>query len=136
MANSSVKAINILSYILNVVLIVALVYVLRGGFTGIDERSQEEIHKTIKTSIEQQERAQLPMTIQNLNDVSNVVIDSLVLTNNVEPYQGYLVTHWDYNAYGKRGKNKQVLVEVSNISVSENKITWQSNWLGAKLSLL
>ena len=90
----------------------------------------------IKTSIVQQERAQLPLTIQKLDDVNDVVIDSLVLTNNVEPYQGYLVTQWSYKPYGKKSVKKQVLVEVSNITCTPDKNTWNSNWLGAYLSIL
>lgn len=136
MSENSIKPINIISYFLNVVLALALVFVIRGSKDTADGYSQEEQYEVIKASIEQQERVQLPMTIQKLGDVNDIKIDSLVLTNNVEPYHGYMVTQWNYNTYSKKNIKKQVLVEVTDITCTQDKITWQSNWLGAKISVL
>ena len=135
MSNGSVKAINILSYILNVVLVLALLFILKPG-KDTQRNNNTALINDIKSVIVHQERVQLPMTIQKLSDVNDVKIDSLVLTNNVEPYQGYMVTQWNYNTYRKKNIQKQVLVEVTDITCTKEQVTWNSNWLGAMLSLL
>lgn len=135
MSNGSVKAVNILSYILNVVLVLALLFVLK-PWKDSQRNNNTLFYDEIKRVIVQQELSQLPMTIQKLSDVNDVKIDSLVLTNNVEPYHGYMVTQWNYNTYRKKNIQKQVLVEVTDITCSKEKITWKSDWLGANLSLL
>ena len=135
MSEGSRKTINIVSYILNILLVIALLIALKGGFAGVG-RNQEDVFNSIKQSIVYQEQQRLPLTVQQLSDVKEIKIDSLVLTNNVEPYQGYLVTQWKYDTWSKKGLKKQVLVEVSNIQVDNKTISWNTNWLGASLSLL
>lgn len=123
------KTINILSYVLNVVLVLALIFVIKGANNG----APEDVLDGIKQSIVQQERAQLPLTTQRLTSVNEVRIDSLVIINNVEPYTGYLVTEW---TYGPKKLKKTMYVEVSDIRYRNNKISWSSNWLGASLANL
>lgn len=123
------KTITILSYVLNIVLVITLIFVIKGTNNG----TSEDVLDGIKQSIVLQERAQLPLTTQRLTSVNEVRIDSLVITNNVEPYTGYLVTEWNY---GPKKLKKTMYVEVSNIRYRNNKITWNTNWLGASLSHL
>ena len=49
----------------------------------------------IKKGITETERKGLPVTIQKMDGVSNIVIDSIVIVNNADPYYGYLVITWD-----------------------------------------
>lgn len=134
MSNESKKTISIISYILNVLLLIALVIALKGGFGSIGKKDID-ILKEIKSCIVEQENAVLPVTIQKMSDVHDIKIDSLVITNDIKPYSGYLVTQWKYDTWNRKGLKKQVYVEVNNIRVHNRTITWNSNWLGAKLSL-
>ncbi len=129
------KAFNILSYVLNVVLAVLLVLAITGrAFSGKGNVSNaiEEIKRTVIAG----ENARLPMTIQKLSDVKSVVIDSMVVTNDVQPYTGYLVTTWKYDTYRKKNLTKQVLVEVSDICFEGRNLSWNSNWFGASISTI
>ncbi len=93
----------------------------------------------IKKGIVETETKELPMTVQKLEGVKEIVIDSLVIVNNTEPYYGYLVTSWkmekeyrDYERYGKTHEiNPQVNVEVREINIKGSKYSWQTNWFGA-----
>ena len=134
MSHDSNKAINTISYVLNVLLVIALIFALKGGFQGIGS-NDADIFKEIKLSIVERENAELPVTIQKLSDVRDIKIDSLVITSDIKPYSGYLVTQWKYDTWNKKGLKKQVYVEVNNIRVHNKSITWYSNWIGAKLSL-
>ena len=123
------KAINILSYILNVVLIGALFFVLKGG---LNKTHSDSTLEEIKQAIVEQERSRLPLTTQSLTSVNEVRIDSLVITNNIEPYTGYLATEWNY---GPKKLKKTMYVEVSNIKCTNQQISWETDWGAASLSL-
>ena len=93
----------------------------------------------IKKGIVETESKELPMTVQKLEGVKEIKIDSLVVVNNTEPYYGYLVTTWkmekeyrDYRKYGETYEiNPQVNVEVRDITVKGSKYSWRTNWYGA-----
>ena len=86
------------------------------------------------------------MKIQKFDHVYDIVIDSLVLTNNIEPYAGYLVTTWDLdekqklttqqwaaNGYKDQyiRKTKTVYVEIYQIKTRGRSMTWNNNWVSA-----
>ena len=135
MTDGTKKTINIISYTLNALLAIALIIALKGGLDFWGE-SQEDVYSAIKQCVVEQELSRLPMTIQKLSDVNDIKIDSLVITNNVEPYQGYLVTQWKFDTWSRKGQKKQVLVEVTDIHVDDKTVSWKTNWLGASFSLL
>ena len=108
--------------------------------------------ESIKRSIIERERADIPLKIQQFEKVYGITIDSMVITNNIEPYSGYLVTTWDLdekqnlspvelykNGYKDKyvRKQKEVYVGISNISLEKNgPITCTNNWLSAYLSVI
>ena len=149
--NPSVKkAINILSYILNVVFIVLLILGLRGNKTGSASKQENSI-ESIKQCIIERERADIPLKIQQFEKVYGITINDMVFTNNIEPYAGYLVTTWDLdekqnlstqqwaaNGYKDKyvRKQKEVYVEVGNITATKNgEVSWQDNWSSAYFSV-
>ena len=91
------------------------------------------------------------MKIQKYEKVYGITIESLVLTNNVEPYTGYLVTTWDLdekqklstNQWAANGyedkyvrKQKTVYVEISDITMDqEGQVSWSDNWLAAYMNV-
>ena len=93
----------------------------------------------IGKGIVERETKQLPITIQELDGVTEIAIDSFVLVNEIEPYSGYLVTHWkmvkpDYNSHkwnATREINPQVIVEVEDIQFEKDKFSWQTDWHNA-----
>lgn len=97
----------------------------------------------IKQGIVETESKELPMTVQKLEGVKEISIDSLVIVNNTEPYYGYLVTTWkmekeyhDYKRYGETYEiNPQVNVEVREINVKGSKFSWKTNWFGAYMDI-
>ena len=116
-----------------------------GGNAKIDKT------ESIKRSIIERERADIPLKIQQFEKVYGITIDSMVITNNIEPYSGYLVTTWDLdekqnlsvNQWAANGykdkyirKQKEVYVEISDItSKNSGHITWKDNWSSAYLSV-
>ena len=86
-----------------------------------------------------------------MNNVNSIKIDSLVITSNIEPYSGYLVTTWNIteqvdlsvNEWAANGykdkyvkKNKVVYVEIKNIIAKKNgEVTWNNSWTSAYLSI-
>ena len=116
-----------------------------GGNAKIDKT------ESIKRSIIERERADIPLKIQQFEKVYGITIDSMVITNNIEPYSGYLVTTWDLdekqnlsvNQWAANGykdkyirKQKEVYVEISDITSKNNgHITWKDNWSSAYLSV-
>lgn len=108
--------------------------------------------ESIKRTIIERERADIPLKIQQFEKVYGISIDSIVITNNVEPYSGYLVTTWDIdekqnlsvNQWAANGykdnyvrKQKEVYVEISNITPKTNgQVTWNDNWLSAYISVI
>lgn len=110
----------------------------------------------IKKGIIEVETKRLPLTIQKLDNVNDIRIDSIVIINNVEPYSGYLVTTWviekeddwdtdwdsDWNdnwdkPVGRRTKQetKTVYVEVNNIQSNTEDYSWKTNWFGAYVDI-
>lgn len=155
MNDSFKKLLNIISYTLNVVFIVFLIIGIKGNTNQENNKeisSVESKLNSIKECIIQQENANLPLTKQNMDNVNSITIDSLVITTNVEPYSGYLVTTWnitervDMNAqeWAANGykdkyvkKNKVVYVEISNIRAKANgEVSWNNNWTSAYISTL
>lgn len=140
------KVLNIFSYVLNIVLVAILVNTYYGkGVNASDNRLQG-----IKSGIVERERADIPMKIQQFEHVYGITIDSLVLTNDIEPYAGYLVTTWDLdekqnlttNQWAANGykdkyirKTKTVLVEISDITTSGRTMNWRDNWVGAYMNV-
>ena len=149
MSPSAKKAINTISYALNVFFIVALLF-------GLYENKQKGPKKdntlqSIKDCIIERERADLPLKIQQFEKVYGITINDIVLTNNVEPYAGYLITTWDLdekqelttrqwaaNGYADKyvRKQKEVYVEIMNIKTSKSgEVSWNDNWFSAYLSV-
>lgn len=107
--------------------------------------------ESIKRGIIERERADIPLKIQQFEKVYGITIDSMVITNNIEPYSGYLVTTWDLdekqnlsvNQWAANGykdkyvrKQKEVYVEISDITSKNNgHITWKDNWSSAYRSV-
>lgn len=102
----------------------------------------------IKKGIVEAENKGLPMTIQKLEGVKNITIDSIVVVNNTDPYYGYLVTTWEiyerhennqrefsksYELYSYKLVQKQVNVEVKDIHGLGTKFEWKTNWPDAYL---
>ena len=155
MNDSLKKLLNIISYTLNVVFITFLIIGIKGSNSTDDAdeiNSTENTLKSINECIIQQENANLPLTKQNMDNVNSIKIDSLVITTNIEPYSGYLVTTWNIteqvemsaqewaaNGYKDKfvKKNKVVYVEISNIRAKSNgEVSWNNNWTSAYLSTL
>lgn len=89
----------------------------------------------IKEIVLERERAKLPLTTQEYSEVHSIRIDSLVLTKTTSPYEGYLVTTWEYDDWDVR-KKKTVYVEIKYLSTNRNGDTsWNSNWFKAYMSL-
>ena len=141
------KALPIISYSLNIILAVVLVIMLVQKCGKGDESAKDL--SSIKESMAQTERNKLPLLIQSFDRVSNIQIDSVVFTNNVEPYMGYFITQWDYESMPelsfidgdiyetpKEEKSKQILIEFRNVRV-DNKgvISWEVNWEAARFHL-
>lgn len=105
----------------------------------------------IQECIVEREKADIPLQIQKYEKVYGITIESLVLTNNVEPYTGYLVTTWDLdekqklstNQWAANGyedkyvrKQKTVYVEISDITMNqEGQVSWSDNWLAAYMNV-
>lgn len=157
MNESFKKLLNIISYTLNVVFIAMLIIGIKGvNDTKDAEPPMEEIEETdpielIKECIIAQEKARLPLTKQEFERVHDITIDSLVITNNAEPYSGFLVTTWDMdekqdlttrqwaaNGYEDKyiRKKKVMYVEVSYIRTTyKGEVTWQSDWFSTYLQV-
>ena len=89
----------------------------------------------IKEIVLERERAKLPLTTQEYSEVHSIKIDSLVLTKTTSPYEGYLVTTWDFNSRNVR-KKKTVYVEISYLRTNHSgEVNWNTDWLGAYFSL-
>lgn len=152
MNESFKKLLNIISYTLNVVFIAFWVI----GIKGMNETTAEEIKpdpiEMIKDVIVTQEKARLPLTKQEFDRVHDITIDSLVITNNTEPYSGFLVTTWDMdekqelttrqwaaNGYEDKyiRKKKVMYIEVSYIrTLPKGEVTWQSDWFETYMQTL
>lgn len=148
MSTSLKKAINIVSYLLNIVFILALIV----GWLGQRGSSsvKDEI-ESIKSTIVERERADIPLKIQSYDRVHSITVDSLVITGYASPYAGYLVTTWDFdekqnlttrqwaaNGYEDKYIRKQKVIYVPISDITANKkgeVFLQDNWLTAYMSI-
>lgn len=102
----------------------------------------------LKQGIVETETNSLPMTIQKMEGVISISIDSMVIVNNADPYFGYLVTTWDVNEkhvnsyeehrrtneyYSYKRVQKKMNVEVRDIHVKGRKYEWRTDWISAYL---
>lgn len=137
------KVLNICSYALNAIFIAIFVW---GYFLTKTPDAREQTVEDIKSAIVEKERAELPLRVQGFEHVFAITIDSMVVTNDVEPYSAYLVTTWDIDEKqyltatqwidnGQRDKyirkQKTVYVQVSNITTASGTIKWNVNWNAA-----
>lgn len=89
----------------------------------------------IKYGIIDRESANIPLLLQRIDKVENIVIDSVVITQEVAPYAGYMITTWDIKAepgsyFSKAvpAHSETVLVEIDSIIVEKDAFSWRSNW--------
>lgn len=151
--NASVKKLfNIISYTLNVFFIVILIVGLKQNRSH--QNNQADRMEEIKSMIVERERADIPLLVQRFTEVQNITIDSMVITKNTRPYEGYLVTTWDYNCreelsieeWADNGydglfkytpKTETKYVKIINIMTKLNgELEWGSNWESAYLSIV
>ena len=93
------KILNVSSYVLNVLLLGALLVFFITGNKSRKILSGEKM-EIIKNTIVKGELKRLPVTVQkvkkyesfSLSVVKDISIDSLVITSPIKPYRGYLVT--------------------------------------------
>lgn len=148
------KAFNIFSYLLNVffisVFVIGFIKQASNPEDGVNE--QQNKSEQIKQCIIEREKANLPLNIQSFKNVYDITIDDFVFTNNkVEPYSGYMVTTWDFdekqdlsaqewaaNKYKDKyiRKQKKVYIEVNNITIQKDEVTWYSNWQAAYMDAI
>lgn len=94
-------------------------------------------YEDVKQGILEQERGRLPLTIQSLDKVSNITIDSIVILNNINPHHGFLVTTWDYKEYSFSDlETKTVYVGIDSLMIDGNSFSWRTNWPEAYYSVL
>jgi len=106
-----------------------------------------------EAAVVQGENENLPLMLQKLSNVESIVIDSIHIRIVDEPMSGYLYTTWKYvvektirptvdemmrgnysSKHIEEQREKQVIVEVSNIHQSEEHkgyIEWQTGWADA-----
>ena len=140
------KAFNIFSYLLNVffitVFVIGFIKQASNPENGVNE--QQDKSEQIKQCIIEREKADLPLNIQSFRNVHDITIDDFVFTSNIEPYSGYMVTTWDFDekqdlstsewlANGCENKyirkQKQVYIEVNNITTQKDNVNEYSKWL-------
>ena len=99
-----------ISVILNIAFIAYFVMEYSGKLDGLpasEPTAEKEVVDPIaqiKEIVLERERAKLPLTTQEYSEVHSIKIDSLVLTKDTSPYEGYLVTTWDFNSRNVRKK--------------------------------
>lgn len=134
------KSLNILSYLLNAFFIFCIVLGLLQNKNSDSEKNIE----SIKQYIIERETSELPLKIQEYNKVHEITIKDVVITNDCEPYSGYMITNWDLdevqrnlslgqvaaNGYADKyiRKQKEVYVELRHIMSSRGKTVWVSDW--------
>lgn len=131
-----------ISVILNIAFIAYFVMEYSGKLDGqpaSEPTAEKEVVDPIaqiKEIVLERERAKLPLTTQEYSGVRSIRIDSLVLTKTTSPYEGYLVTTWDFEKRNVR-KKKTVYVEISYLHHSNysGEVDWNSDWFGAYCSL-
>lgn len=87
----------------------------------------------IKDGIIERETANIPLLIQRMDNVSRINIHEFVITQDVEPYAGYMVTTWDIKERSSffetvPAHTDTILVEVDSITIDGSKYSWRSNW--------
>lgn len=94
-------------------------------------------YEDVKQGILEQERGRLPLTIQSLDKVSNITIDSIVILNNINPHHGYLVTTWDYQTYSFNDlETKTVYVEIDSLMIDKEDFSWKTDWPRAYMEVV
>ena len=136
-----ISLLTTISYILNFFFVIYFIMDYSGKLDEIIANgpvAQEEAVDPIaqiKEIVLERERAKLPLTTQEYSEVHSIKIDSLVLTKTTSPYEGYLVTTWDFNSRNVR-KKKTVYVEISYLRTNHSgEVNWNTDWLGAYFSL-
>ena len=74
------------------------------------------------------EKENLPLLLQNLVIVDDIIIDSIRITITEEPMQGYLYTTW---ITGKKKIETPMIVQVDSIRTDPTRtdyVQWQSHW--------
>ncbi len=129
------KILNVSSYVLNVLLLGALLVFFITGNKSRKILSGEKM-EIIKNTIVKGELKRLPVTVQkvkkyesfSLSVVKDISIDSLVITSPIKPYRGYLVTTWTRND-GRRNYKQTIYVDVTDISMARNGVVgWTTHW--------
>ena len=136
-----ISLLTTISVILNIAFIAYFVMEYSGKLDGqpaSEPTAEKEVVDPIaqiKEIVLERERAKLPLTTQEYSEVHSIKIDSLVLTKTTSPYEGYLVTTWDFNSRNVR-KKKTVYVEISYLRTNHSgEVNWNTDWLGAYFSL-
>lgn len=140
------KVFNIFSYLLNAFFISIFVIGFIKQASNLEDGVNEQQNKSeqIKQCIIEREKANLPLNIQGFKNVYDITINDFVFTNNkVEPYSGYMVTTWDFDEKQDLStsewianncedkyirKQKKVYIEVNNITIQKDEVSWYSNW--------
>ena len=152
-----ISLLTTISVILNIAFIAYFVMEYSGKLDGqpaSEPTAEKEVVDPIaqiKEIVLERERAKLPLTTQEYSEVHSIKIDSLVLTKTTSPYEGYLVTTWDfdkkvdlslteYAANGYKDKyvrrKKTMYVEISFLrATTKGEVDWNTDWLGAYFSL-
>ena len=147
------KVFNIFSYLLNVFFIIVFVigFIKQASDPENGANEQQDKSEQIKQCIIEREKADLPLYIQSFRNVHDITIDDFVFTYNTEPYSGYMVTTWDFDekqdlspsewlANGCEDKyirkQKKVYIEVNNITIQKDDVTWYSNWRAAYMDAI
>lgn len=79
-----------------------------------------------KDAVMRGEQDRIPLLVQQLMIIEDITVDSMRITVDSEPMEGYLYTTW------KSGeKESQIIVPVQNIHTSEGYIEWESDWESA-----
>jgi hypothetical protein len=110
--------------------ILFLLPIMMLGLTSCGDKLTAE---SVEASILQGEKAELPLLIQSMAlIVDDITIDSVRVTVDEEPMQGYIYTTW------KKGKNEQsIIVLVDSIRQDANRkgyIQWLTLWEDAATS--
>lgn len=101
----------------------------------------------VKAGIIEMENKNLPLFLQEHNTIHSIVIDSVVITSDMEPFSGYLSTTWDIDEkqdistseWANRGykdkyirKTKTVLIELDRLTIKKDgTFRWMTDWESA-----
>lgn len=115
-----------------------LFFLLAACMLGLTACSNKLTVDKVESTVLQGEREGLPLLKQNLSFiVDDITIDSLHITVEEEPMQGYLYTTWITT--GKRRKETPIIVMVDSIRSDDSRkgyIRWKSRWDDAAKSYI